>query len=357
MIQMSKLIHTKQLLMTVLAIIMLISCQEGYDDTKEPDKSITISANDNIADLIGKMVLKDGSFDNIIDKCSEISIKYPYSVRINDDIVEVRSLEDVERIKLDYFNYREDIKINYPVTASYSDYSESVLSNIGELKKIQKRNNGNLIDDDIECIDFIYPIEINLYNKKYQKSNLIVARNDYEMYKVFGDIDDLIVELNFPIDVESLDKKRVTINNNIKLEKEIKDVVDSYDEESEDDEDELSEEDYPHEELLTLKDWKVLQYVDTKNEASLFHSYVFHFDKDNTVQVNTPTGNISGVWEMDIQGKLKVLRLEFDTEETPLVWLNDDWEIKNNSPMVINMEAESSIHGKKRKMILEVVDK
>lgn len=345
----------KQLLMTVMAIIMLISCQEGYDDTKEPDNSIAISADDNIADLIEKMVLKDGSFDNIIDRCSEISIKYPYSVRINDELINVRSSEDVVRIKLDYFNSREDIEINYPVTVSYSNYSESVLSNVGALKKIQKRYNGNLIDDDIESIDFIYPVEINLYNKGYQKTEFIVARNDYEMHRVFSAMDDLIVELSFPIVVESLDKERIAINNNNKLENEITDIIESG-EEDEGDEVEFSDDDYPYEDLLTIKDWKVLQYIETKNETSLFHSYVFDFKEENTVQVNTGTGTVSGEWEMNINENQKILKIEFDTDEAPLVLLNGDWNIKNNSPVVINMEAESNIPGNRKKIMLEAID-
>ena len=76
----NKLIKIKYFILTLALSIMFISCQEEYVDIEEPDKSITISADDHIADLIFKVVLKDGSFDNIIDRCSEISIKFPYSV-------------------------------------------------------------------------------------------------------------------------------------------------------------------------------------------------------------------------------------------------------------------------------------
>ncbi len=348
-----RLINTKLLLMTVVAITMFVGCQEGYDETEEPDESIAISANDNIVDLIQKVVLKDGSFDNIIDHCSEVSIKYPYSVRINEELIDVRSIEDVESIKLNYFDNRDDIEINYPVALVYSDYSESVISNVGELKKIQKRHNANLVDDDIESIDFIYPIEISMYNRKYQKANVIVVRNDYEMHRVFSNMDDLIVELGFPLVVETLNKERITLENNNKLEKEIKNVVGKG---NEDDKFEFGNEDYPHKEVLTVKDWKVLQYIDSKNETSLFYSYVFDFKKDNTVQVNTPTGKVSGVWEIIIHGKQKILKTDFDTEETPLVWLNNSWQIKNNSPMIINMEVESDSHGKNSKFTLEAIE-
>lgn len=346
--QLFKLINTKFMLMAFTGLILFVSCQEGYDNIKEPDKSIAISENDNIADLILKVVLKDGSYDNIIDGCSEISIKYPYTIKIGEESITVNSLKDVESVAVNYFSVRNDIEINYPVTVSYSDYSEAVVSSGGQLKSIQKKNNANLIDDDIESIDFVYPIEISLYNKKYQKTDLIVAKTDKDIHKIFRNMNDIIVELNFPL-VAKTKKERLTIDNNISLKKEIDEVKDS---EDEDDKVEFSDDDYPYKSLLTLKKWKVMQYIDNGNKTSLFESFVFDFKKDNTIHVDVGGEIIIGEWELDVSDGIKQLELEFDIDNSPLEFLNEEWKIVNNSSVIINMEAESD---DRKKFIIEEV--
>lgn len=332
-----KLINIKLAMMVFIGCLLFVSCQEGYDDINEPDSDVAIKGGDDIADLILKMVLKDGSYDNIIDGCSEISIKYPYSVRIDGEKMKVSSLKDVERISVDYFEDRDNIEINYPVTVSYSDYSEELVKNPGQLKSIQAVNNVSLEDDDIESIDFVYPIEMYVYNKRYQKSELKSINSDKEMHKVFRSMSNQIVELDFPLVAESL-KKRVTVGNNRGLKKEIDKVKGLG---NENDKVTFADEDYPYNSLLTIKDWKVMQYTDKGNKTYLFESFVFDFKDDNTIHVNVGGEIVIGEWELELEDGIKILELEFDIDESPLELLNEEWEIKNNSHVVINMEAGS----------------
>lgn len=326
---------------------MFISCQEEYVDIEEPDKSITISADDHIADLIFKVVLKDGSFDNIIDRCSEISIKFPYSIMIEDQLYSVSSREDIDKIMMDYFDLRDDITINYPVTISYSDYSEKIIYNDDELEQIQEQYNIEITDDDIECIDFVYPIELSLYDTEYQKTDLIVANNDYDIYSIFDDISNLIVQFDFPISVK-IDENIIRIFNNDELENEIMNVITGCDE---DDDVEFDDEDFPFEDLLTDHEWEVSFYSDTTDETSSFNSYIFNFKSEYTLQVNTGSEIIYGTWEA-VLDSITILEIEFDTDETPLIWLNDGWRIIYKSTSLIDMEAESDVDGYIKKLNL-----
>ncbi|MFA8433101.1 MAG: hypothetical protein ACEPOZ_01165 [Marinifilaceae bacterium] len=347
--QVRKLVNIEQLIVAITVMMLFISCQKDYVEMNEPDKSIAISANDPIADLIHKIVLKDGSFDNIIDRCSEISINYPYSVTIKEERIDITSVDDIKSITLEYFQFRNAIHINYPVTVSFSDYSESVLSNAGELHRIQNRYNGRSSDDDIECIDFQYPIEISMYNTRFQKSDEMLARNDRDMHRLFRDINDLIVQISFPVVVDTQNGKTISIRNNFELEDEIEKLIGTCDE---NDRVEFSDEDYPYDQLLIQKEWKVLAYLDNGNHTEQFQSYVLNFKEDHTIQINTNAGTFNGTWELSITGKLKKLKMEFDTDETPIAWLNQEWEIKNSSSINIEMETEKDPEGSKKKLIL-----
>lgn len=233
MIISQKSIYTIKLIMMISLLGLFISCQEEYEIIEGPDKRTAISASDNLVDLIRKVTLKDGSFDNIIDDCSEISIEYPYSIKIRNENISITSLEDIEALKKEYFPLKNPILIEYPVTISFSDYSEMTLNNPGQLQKIQNQFNTIVDDDDIECIDFIYPLEINLYDTEFQKPDLIFPENDKDLHIILMDIEDLIIEIAYPIEVELSEGARIIINNNGELEKEIINAMDSCDEQDE----------------------------------------------------------------------------------------------------------------------------
>ncbi|MEN8248982.1 MAG: hypothetical protein ABFS32_08620 [Bacteroidota bacterium] len=323
-------------------MLILIGCQKEFIDTREPDKSVTITANDNIAELILKVVLKDGSYDNIIDGCSEISIKFPYSILIEDQEYNINSQEDIDVIMKDHFFERDDIEIVFPITVFYSNYSEETLNNPDELEEIQEQYNTELSDDDIECIDFVFPIEIALYNTARQITDVVTIDNDYDLYSIFNNIDDLVIEISFPIVLELSDGQQISIDDNFQLEEEIDRVLDSCDE---DDEYEFDDADYPFVELITGSEWNVSWYSDTTDETSSFSGYTFTFSSDLSVLVNTGTSTVEGAWEVDAHSDSIFLEIAFDTDETPLVWLNHEWMITNANTNEISLEAESDFDG------------
>ena len=336
------LISIKPVLMSLILMLVLFSCQKEFSETREPDKSLTITANDNIADFILKVALKDGSCDNIIDGCSEISIKFPYSILIEDQEYNITSQEDIDVIKLDHFFERDDIEIVFPITISYSNYSEKTLSNPDELEEIQEQYNTELSDDDIECIDFVFPVEISLYNTVSQIIDAVTIDSDSELYSIFYGMDDLIVEISFPVVLELPDGQEISINDNFQLEDAIDLAADDCDEE---DDFEFSDEDYPFAGLITTGEWNVSWYSDTTNETSSFGGYTFTFNTDLSVQVNTGSLIEYGVWELDAHSDSLFLEMDFDTDETPLVWLNHEWAITNANTNEIALEAESDFDG------------
>lgn len=344
----SRTYRMKHLLYILIIAVVLSGCQKEYEDIIDPDKSETISADDNIAKLLLMVVRKDGSFDNLIDRCSEISIKYPYSILINDQLMQINSKAVIDVLYIDFFEYRDDIEIQYPITVIYSDYKETVLYDSDELEEIQEQYNSQLMDDDIECIDLVYPIEIIIYNTTYQKTENLVANSDADMYEIFQDLTDIILEIGFPIELTSINGENFTVGNNIELENQIDAYGGSC---NENDEVEFDDKDHPVLELISYGTWHVSHYSDTSDVTQSFSPYSIDFNPDFSLLVTDNSETFVGEWEYD---GVNILSLEIDTDETPLVWLNNEWEVLSVNNSEIKLQAESDSNGFMKKLTLHV---
>lgn len=227
--------------MIFAAGMLFYGCQEEYLQVTEPDNSATFSSGDTIAGLILKVTMKDGSFDDIIDNCSGISINFPYEVRIRNEKITINSQEDIEHIKQAYAQFKNAIKIQFPVTVTFSDYSETVLKNRGELQKIQNQYQKDQDGASIKCIDFVYPIDINLYDIQYQKPEFFSVETDKKLHSLLKNRNDILFEIGYPLFVELFDGTVLKVENNLELQTEITDALGICDNETE-----FNEEDSSH---------------------------------------------------------------------------------------------------------------
>lgn len=246
---MKKIIKYLKVTGFLMLTLLFAGCQEEFVEVIEPDSKEAFTASDTLRSLIIKVSLKDGSFDNIIDNCSAISIKFPYRVQVRDEIITIGSEDDLEDLEDDYSESGPPILLDFPVTVIFSDYSEAILSNRGDLQQLIKDCNDEAgdEDDDIECIDFIYPIEISLYNTEFQKPDYVVIGSDREMHNLLDDTVEQIVEIDYPIHLLTYDGEIVEVEDNEELEEEIEDAAESCDEDDEIEDDEYEEEDENYE--------------------------------------------------------------------------------------------------------------
>jgi len=227
--------HTKivRLLLILMVAGFLTGCQEEFIEITEPNADTAFASSDSIAGLILKVTLKDGSFDNMIDKCSEINIEFPYSVRVRNEIIEIQSPEEIEALHEQLKQNSKSIKIVFPVTVSFSDYSTMVVSNNGELMRLQNRYIHRKYDDDIECIDFIYPIEMDLYDTLFQKQEYRHVRNDKAFHGILKGKKDFIFEIEYPVSLEISDSTTIEVTNNSELKHAIRNSIGTCDENDE----------------------------------------------------------------------------------------------------------------------------
>ncbi len=173
----------------------------------DPPVEQTIVANSVIADLLNRISQNDGSFDNIIDNASCFTVQLPVTVVVNGTEVIVDSMDDYQTIE-DIFdadnNDTDTLDIMFPITVVFSDYtSKRATNNYPELLAlIAQCPEENSDDDDIECIDFQYPITASIFDENNEQIDTIVINNDNDMYDFIDDLDDYAaVTISFPITV------------------------------------------------------------------------------------------------------------------------------------------------------------
>jgi len=218
-----------------LFLLLFSSCRFENIITSPDNENSIVDEDSVIADLISDVVTNDGSNDNIIDFANCFNLKLPITVIANGTEVDVDINEDFDLIRTIFDQSTTDtdiIEIEFPVTAILTDYSEVVLNNQNEFDTLSNTcNDENEQDDDIECVDFLYPLSFTVFNTITEQTNQINIQNDHELYVFVENLNvDDVASLNFPVTLIFSDGAQETVNNLEELEILIDSVKDTCDE-------------------------------------------------------------------------------------------------------------------------------
>ena len=294
---------SKPILFFILSIIFLTSCRDEV--LVNIDESL--KANTALADLMQRTSLNDGSNDNIMDTANCFNIQLPVTVIVNGLEIFVDSEADFLTIEAIFDEFDDDddsIEIEFPYRIILSDFTEIVINNQGEHNSFRNGCNGeNEIDDDIECLDFKYPIGASIFNTTTEQTERIVINNDKEMHDFIKDLDnDDNANIEFPITVILSDGSEISVAGLGDLETVIDNAKDTCDE---DDDFDFNDDDclgctqqQVLDVLTTCNDWIVdkLELNGTNNLEDNYIGYTFNFANDNTIAVQEGSNNFSGTW-------------------------------------------------------------
>ena len=324
----------KQISLLVLGVLLLMtSCRSEDDLAIDPPTEETIQANSTVANLMSSVSLNDGSFDNIIDNASCLSVQLPVTVTVNDIEITINDedgYQDIEDI-IDLFDDDVDsIVISYPITVILADYSTVVVNSDAELAPLVANCVGeNEDDDDIECIDFQYPITASIFDENNDLINSITINNDNDMYDFIDDLDEFAaVTINFPLTVIFADGSTQTINSIQELEDAIEAADDSCDEDDDNDFDDDDCDNCSTNDLDTVfadcAEWTVDKLERNDNDLEdTYVGYVFEFNNDGTIVVTQGSNMFNGTWEASGSGNNILVTIDI----TGLTDINDTWNL------------------------------
>jgi len=331
-----------------LLLTILSSCQKEKVEIIEPSPQEAITANSTLKELVLRMTLNDGSVDNLIDDSSCISVELPVTVVLGDKEIVIDSLKDLEilEVMLDE-SENDDLEIVFPITVVLPDYSEVLVNDQDALEELQDIcDEGD--DDDIECLDFKYALDLFVFDAQKETADIVTIKSDKEMFLFFNNLsDDDLVGFEFPLFLFQFDGSVIEVNDNIELEESIEELIDVCDEG--DNQNQL-------EVFLTEGEWLITFFEDTADVSIAFNDFVLIFNPDETILAEAELGeNIEGEWKVNFRDDKQSFTLEFDfdTDEPPLVWLDEEWGIVESSETRIALEAESEFTDLMKNLTIE----
>ena len=340
--QKTNLINQKHFIMKTLKPILLLvlgvlftmtSCRTEDDLAIDPPVEETITATSTAANLMSRTAANDGSSDNIIDSASCLSVQLPVTVTVNGTEITINDedgYEDIEDI-IDLFDDDVDsVIISYPITVILTDFSTVVVNSDSELAALAANCVGeNEDDDDIECIDFQYPITASIFNENNDLIDTVVINNDNEMYNFIEDLDEFAaVTISFPITVIFADGTTQTINSIQELENAIEMADDTCDEDDDNDFDDDDCDNCTTNDIDALfadcTEWTVDRLERNDNDLEdNYAGYVFQFNSDGTIVVTQASNTFNGTWEASGTAN----NISFTINITGLSDFNDTWNV------------------------------
>ncbi|MCG2459868.1 hypothetical protein K8352_03840 [Flavobacteriaceae bacterium F89] len=317
----------------ILAVFSLGSCQKEHEELSGENPK-AIKASSSTGQLIQKASAKNGSYDDVVDGASCFAINFPYVVHVNGQAISINSMEELDQIEEMFDDMEDDVlDLVFPVTITLSDYSEITIGNEDEFEDMVEDCLEGGDDDDIECVDFIYPLTVYSFDINLQQTGKIVVGNDMELRRYFSSLDDDdLLSFDFPISLKLYDDSEVSVNNNEELAAVIEDAKDMCD----DDDDDFTQERL--EEYLVECPWLIREVErDDVNRTDQYFEYLMNFKVDGTVTVKDREGNVlNGGWSTRVSDHGVLLKLKFDV----LVDFSLEWFVYELGEGKIKLFAE-----------------
>jgi hypothetical protein len=303
---------TKFLTLILVTSLVVTSCRKEESEFIQAPQDQILQANSAVADLMRRTAMNDGSNDNIVDQANCFSLVYPFTVVVNGTELTVNSEEDLDTVEdiLDEFDDDDDtIEIEFPIIIVLSDFTEVAINSLDEFEDYVDDCGGeNEFDDDIECLDFVYPITASVFNSNNELIDTITINSDRDLYFFVDELDDDdFVRIEFPITVVLSDGTEVSVSNLDDLE----DLIDDFDDDCDEDDDyDYNDDDCDNCTTEGLADFITScdgWYVDDleRNDNDLedqYSGYEFTFLSDGTITVDNGSETFSGTWESSGSG-------------------------------------------------------
>ncbi len=325
----------------IMSLFYFSGCQNEVTEIIDPPADEVFTPVSPVADLVQRTSLRDGSDDNIIDGSSCTSLVLPIIVVVNGLEITLDSKEDfytVEHI-IDKFDEDDDlIEILFPVTVILADHSELILNDEDDLEDLIDQCIEGGEDNDIECVDFKFPLSISIYDSENQLADVITIDDDKELYKFIHDLDDQdFAGFNFPITVILSGGDEMVIMDNDELEDILKNAIDACDEDDDNDHNDDDADDTELVKVIIDGDWVISYFFDDHDETVNFAGYVFTFFENGTAKAKKGELIIEGEW--DSNGDDGELELELDFgDNSPFDELLDDWDLIEFDGTIIKLK-------------------
>src|SRR5690606_11688131 len=121
----------------------------------------------------------------------------------------------IEAIFNEFDDDDDVVEIQCPITIILSDYSQINIDSYAQLEEFAQECFGeNEDDDDIECIDFVYPFTISVYNADFQVIDTVTIETDAQLFSFIGNLQGgVLASINFPVNLLLADGTTIEVRS------------------------------------------------------------------------------------------------------------------------------------------------
>lgn len=315
-----KKIFNYAMYVSLLAIAFsFTACQDEFEEINTGEEPQAITASSATADLIQRTSSNDGSGDNIVDGTSCFEINFPYTVEVNGIELTIDSEEDIDQVEEIFDSIDDDenlLDIIFPITVTAGDFSEITINGLEDLRDLAADCKEGGEDDDIECIDFVYPMTMFTFNVNLEQTSSVEVTSDRELRLFFKDLgDDSLVSFDFPVTLQLYDETTIVVESNQELAIAIENAKDTCDEDDDDDynDDDFNEDDFK-EELVECV-WFVTDMIrNDVDQTPQYVNYILNFKEDGTVVTGfRGATTVEGTWTSTVGDDGAKLTIDFES--------------------------------------------
>lgn len=324
--------------LSIVLFLFLFSCQSemGEEDYNTQE---TVTNASPLTTYLQRVAMVKTVQDNVIDRSSYCTIKFPYTVTVNNTKIAINTAADYQKV-VDNINANANdddiVKIDFPVTMVYYNYIEKNIPDEADFNTLI--DYWNMYPDllsKINGLNINYPITINSYNRANQMASSESIISDQAFFNFIKNLSETqYISLKYPISIVDYNYQTKSITNNLDFENAIKYAIDNC----------------PENNILTLDfvntitkgSWKIPYFFSGSEKTTSYSGYSFVFKNDYSVVATKGSTTETGQWESKLQNGVRELKLTFSSEL--LSKLNDNWKLFefNNSQIRLRDVSNST---------------
>ena len=307
-----------------------MACQSPFREIDPIDLEATVAKDSETYELIRRVLLLDGSADDLVDQANCAQIIWPVTVQVGATqytLQDQASVTFLSNTLLMQGQNPASVDILFPIQVRLPDYSTETLASPAELEALQGTCVMDGSDEDIECVDFVYPLTVFVYHPTTEVADNQSVDSDEDLFELLDGLDsEALFSFEFPLTVEG-EVPTVLANH------EALGLWLAQNEQGCSEEDSLrwDFEAAPLVQALLAHPWPVSLWYDEVLRTEVLSSHPMVFTADGKVA----WGDVVGTWETDTDPL--ELTLDFDSE-TELNELDLNWEVKRVSETELIME-------------------
>ncbi|WP_281324233.1 hypothetical protein [Flavobacterium sp. IMCC34518] len=313
----------------IVCFSLFYSCQSEINEQQYSTQE-TITKSSPLTSYLQRAAMVKTVEDNVIDQSSYCTIKFPYNITVNDVIIAINSAADYQKV-FDNINANSNdndvVKIGFPATMIYYNYTEKIIENQSEFDSLLAYWNAepDLLSK-INCLNINYPITINIYNNLNQIASSVPVTNDKLFFEFINNLNDSqFIALSYPISIVGSNNSTTIIENNSQFENAIKFAIDNCPNNSNTSLDFVQ--------TITSNPWKVSYFFQDSDKTLNYNAFTFTFNTNYTVVAIKSGISYNGTWSSKINNGVREFEMKF--ESTLLKELDEGWKVFefNNSQL------------------------